>query len=74
MTNLFDPIRFGDIELANRIVMAPMTRSRAECQRRHKRFGTQVLWVKDERGAYHNGRDQHQSDVKSLRPNAWPVD
>lgn len=29
MTDLFDPIRFGDIELTNRIVMAPMTRSRA---------------------------------------------
>ena len=29
MTTLFDPVRLGDIELANRIVMAPMTRSRA---------------------------------------------
>jgi N-ethylmaleimide reductase len=29
MTNLFDPVRLGDIDLANRIVMAPMTRSRA---------------------------------------------
>jgi N-ethylmaleimide reductase len=29
MTNLFDPVRLGDLELANRIVMAPMTRSRA---------------------------------------------
>lgn len=27
--SLFDPVRFGDLELANRIVMAPMTRSRA---------------------------------------------
>ena len=26
---LLDPVRFGDIELANRVVMAPMTRSRA---------------------------------------------
>jgi N-ethylmaleimide reductase len=26
---LFDPVRLGDLELANRIVMAPMTRSRA---------------------------------------------
>src|SRR6185295_8684228 len=29
MPTLFDPLRVGNIELANRIVMAPMTRSRA---------------------------------------------
>jgi N-ethylmaleimide reductase len=29
MTTLFDPIRVGDMELANRIVMAPLTRNRA---------------------------------------------
>jgi N-ethylmaleimide reductase len=29
MTDLFAPLRLGDLELANRIVMAPMTRSRA---------------------------------------------
>ena len=29
MTTLFEPIRFGDIESANRIVMAPLTRNRA---------------------------------------------
>jgi N-ethylmaleimide reductase len=29
MTTLFDPARLGDLDLANRIVMAPMTRSRA---------------------------------------------
>jgi N-ethylmaleimide reductase len=29
MTTLFDPIRVGNLELDNRIVMAPMTRSRA---------------------------------------------
>ncbi|WP_050478001.1 alkene reductase [Herbaspirillum rhizosphaerae] len=29
MTSLFDPIKFGDIALANRVVMAPLTRSRA---------------------------------------------
>jgi N-ethylmaleimide reductase len=29
MTTLFDPVRLGDIDLANRIIMAPMTRSRA---------------------------------------------
>jgi N-ethylmaleimide reductase len=29
MTDLFQPMRLGDIELANRIVMAPLTRSRA---------------------------------------------
>jgi N-ethylmaleimide reductase len=29
MTTLFDPIRFGDIEAKNRIVMAPLTRDRA---------------------------------------------
>lgn len=29
MTTLFDPISLGDIPLANRIVMAPLTRSRA---------------------------------------------
>ena len=27
--SLFDPIRFGDITAANRIVMAPLTRNRA---------------------------------------------
>jgi len=29
LTTLFDPIRIGDIDLANRIVMAPLTRNRA---------------------------------------------
>jgi len=29
MTSLFDPGVLGDIDIANRIVMAPMTRSRA---------------------------------------------
>ncbi|MGV3741012.1 MAG: alkene reductase [Burkholderiaceae bacterium] len=29
MTTLFDPIRIGDLELPNRIFMAPLTRSRA---------------------------------------------
>jgi len=29
MTSLFDPIKLGDISLANRFVMAPLTRSRA---------------------------------------------
>ncbi len=29
MTSLFDPIKIGDIALANRIVMAPLTRNRA---------------------------------------------
>jgi N-ethylmaleimide reductase len=30
MTTLFDPIRIGDIDLATRVVMAPLTRSRAK--------------------------------------------
>jgi len=29
MTSLFDPVKLGDLALSNRIVMAPMTRSRA---------------------------------------------
>lgn len=29
MTTLFDPARFGDIAIANRLVMAPLTRNRA---------------------------------------------
>ncbi|MDO9414757.1 alkene reductase [Pararhizobium sp.] len=29
MTSLFDPIKIGDIEIANRIVMAPLTRNRS---------------------------------------------
>jgi 2,4-dienoyl-CoA reductase-like NADH-dependent reductase (Old Yellow Enzyme family) len=29
MTTLFDPIKIGDLELRNRIIMAPLTRSRA---------------------------------------------
>jgi len=29
MTSLFDPLQLGDIALANRIVMAPLTRDRA---------------------------------------------
>ena len=30
MTKLFEPTRIGDIEVANRVVMAPLTRSRAD--------------------------------------------
>ncbi len=29
MTSLFDPVRLGELDLANRIVMAPLTRNRA---------------------------------------------
>ncbi len=29
MPTLFDPVRIGDIDLSNRIVMAPLTRNRA---------------------------------------------
>src|SRR3954470_3172006 len=29
MTTLFDPIRIGDLDLPNRIIMAPLTRARA---------------------------------------------
>ncbi|NBA93733.1 alkene reductase [Pseudomonas sp. R5(2019)] len=32
MNELFQPTRFGDLELRNRVVMAPMTRSRADEQ------------------------------------------
>ena len=32
MSILFEPVRLGELELANRIVMAPMTRSRADAQ------------------------------------------
>jgi N-ethylmaleimide reductase len=35
MTTLFDPARFGDIAVANRIVMAPLTRNRATSQTPH---------------------------------------
>ncbi len=30
MTTLFDPIVIGDLELPNRIIMAPLTRCRAD--------------------------------------------
>jgi 2,4-dienoyl-CoA reductase-like NADH-dependent reductase (Old Yellow Enzyme family) len=33
MTTLFDPLRLGDLELPNRIIMSPMTRSRAGASR-----------------------------------------
>ncbi len=33
MPSLFDPIRIGDLDLPNRIVMAPLTRSRAGAER-----------------------------------------
>lgn len=33
MTTLFDPITIGDLELPNRIIMAPLTRSRAGAER-----------------------------------------
>ncbi len=29
MTSLFDPLKIGDIQLKNRIVMAPLTRNRS---------------------------------------------
>jgi N-ethylmaleimide reductase len=32
MSSLFDPIKIGDVQLANRIVMAPLTRNRSEGQ------------------------------------------
>ncbi len=41
MTNLFDPVRLGDVALSNRIVMAPMTRSRADAN------GVPLPFVKD---------------------------
>ncbi|MFG6414290.1 alkene reductase [Roseateles sp. DC23W] len=35
MPTLFDPVRFGDIQLANRLVMAPLTRNRSPRQTPH---------------------------------------
>lgn len=35
MPTLFDPVRFGDIALSNRVVMAPLTRNRAAGQTPH---------------------------------------
>ena len=32
LSHLFSPVRMGELELANRIVMAPMTRNRADAQ------------------------------------------
>jgi N-ethylmaleimide reductase len=29
MTHLFKPVRLGELDLANRVIMAPMTRDRA---------------------------------------------
>lgn len=33
MTTIFDPIKLGDVELSNRIIMAPLTRCRADAGR-----------------------------------------
>src|ERR1700687_2711644 len=33
MTTLFDPLKLGDLELPNRIIMAPLTRTRAGTSR-----------------------------------------
>lgn len=33
MATIFDPIKLGDIELKNRIIMAPLTRCRADAGR-----------------------------------------
>jgi N-ethylmaleimide reductase len=33
MRNLFDPFQFGDIAVSNRVVMAPLTRNRADADR-----------------------------------------
>ena len=41
MTTLFDPLKVGNIEIANRIVMAPMTRSRADDE------GVQPIYAAD---------------------------
>ena len=41
MTTLFDPLKIGNIELTNRMVMAPMTRSRADDE------GVQPQYVAD---------------------------
>ena len=41
MTTLFDPLKIGNIELTNRMVMAPMTRSRADDE------GVQPRYVAD---------------------------
>jgi 2,4-dienoyl-CoA reductase-like NADH-dependent reductase (Old Yellow Enzyme family) len=47
MPTLFDPIRIGSIEAANRIVMAPLTRDRASRRRVtdavHAKGGKMVL-------------------------------
>ena len=39
MTGLFEPAQLGEITLANRVVMAPMTRSRADAEAMVERRG-----------------------------------
>jgi N-ethylmaleimide reductase len=48
MPTLFDPARFGDIALANRVVMAPLTRNRAPAQ---TPTGLQVEYYRQRAGA-----------------------
>jgi len=48
MPTLFDPVRFGDIQLANRVVMAPLTRNRAPAQTPH---ALQVEYYRQRAGA-----------------------
>ncbi|MBV8035572.1 alkene reductase [Roseateles sp.] len=48
MPTLFDPVRFGDIQLANRVVMAPLTRNRATHQTPH---GLHVEYYRQRAGA-----------------------
>ena len=37
MPTLFDPLRLGDLDLPNRVIMAPLTRLRADVQRERER-------------------------------------
>ncbi len=59
MANLFDTVKVGDLELKHRIVMAPLTRSRA---------GENLAAARDERrvlpAARFGGADYNRSDAR----------
>ncbi len=72
MAALFSPHKLGRLELSNRIVMAPMTRSRAAPGRRADRDGRRILSPARERRPHHQRRDLSELRRQGLLPNAGP--
>ena len=73
-TDLFDPVQLGPYKLSNRIVMAPLTRSRADDAGVPRQAAGDLLFPARLRRPHRDRGDQHLGAGQGLHPHARHLD